>query len=174
MSEHKRPTEYPEAVTAEPTYQTGSTKPPKSHQGIIAFVLSAVIFLCGISTILSLMRINLLNKWNTQAENRMCQASFVTTPAFTETDSCQFGIQGQTLPDFWQDYHALPEGVLITYAQSGRTLQAGDILLKVNGQPVTCWEDLLSLLDKYPSGDQVTVTVHRGGINKQLRFIIER
>jgi len=41
------------------TYRTGATKPPKSHAGLIAFLLIAVIFLGGISSALSLLNIRL-------------------------------------------------------------------------------------------------------------------
>lgn len=173
MNEHKQPIEYP-AAAEEPTYQTGSTKPPKSHVGIVAFLLTAVIFLCGISTILSLMRINLLQKLSVQAENRLCQASFVTQPTTAEPAACRLGVQGLTLPDFWQDYRALPEGVFITYAEAGQSLRIGDILLTVNDEPVSSWERLLALLDQYKPGDQLSITVHRNGANKQLKLTIQR
>lgn len=174
MNEHKQPTEYPATAAEVPTYQTGSTKPPKSHVGIVAFLLGAVIFLCGISTILSLMRVNLLQKLNVQAENRLCQASFVMPPSTTEPAACRLGVQGLTLPDFWQDYQALPEGVFITYAEAGQSLRIGDILLTVNGEPVSSWESLLALLDQYKAGDNITITVHRDGANKQLQLTIQR
>lgn len=174
MNEHKQPIQYPAAAAEAPTYQTGSTKPPKSHVGIVAFLLTAVIFLCGISTILSLMRINLLQKLSVQAENRLCQASFVTQPTTAKQAACRLGVQGLTLPDFWQDYQALPEGVFITYAETGQSLRIGDILLTVNGEPVSSWESLLALLDQYKAGDQLSITVHRDGANKQLKLTIQR
>ena len=43
-------------------YQTGSTQPPKSRQGLFAFLLVAVIFLGGIVSILSLLNIRLFQK----------------------------------------------------------------------------------------------------------------
>ena len=49
----------------EPTYQTGSTNPPKNHGGIVAFLLALVIFLCGISTALGLMNIRLFRELST-------------------------------------------------------------------------------------------------------------
>lgn len=168
MNEHKQPTEYP---TETPTYQTGSTKPPKSHVGIVAFLLSAVIFFCGISTILSLMRINLLQKSNPPAENNV---SFATQPAVQAAATCPLGIQGLTLPDFWQDYRALPEGVFITYAHTGQGVFVGDILNAINDQPITSWDQLLSVLEQYAPGQQITVTVYRKGASRQIRMMIER
>lgn len=168
MNEHKQPTEYP---TGTPTYQTGSTKPPKSHVGIVAFLLSAVIFFCGISTILSLMRINLLKKNNAPTESRV---TFASQPAEKNAVTCPLGFQGLTLPDFWQDYRALPEGVFITYVPPGQGLFVGDVLNAINDQPITDWDQLLSVLEQYRPGQQVTVTVYRKGANRQIRMMIER
>jgi len=44
------------------TYRNGSTKPPKKHGGIVAILLVAVILLCGIASVLSLMNIRLFKK----------------------------------------------------------------------------------------------------------------
>ena len=41
------------------SYETGSTRPPKSRGGIVAVLLVAVILLCGISTALGLLNIRL-------------------------------------------------------------------------------------------------------------------
>lgn len=49
---------------AQSTYQTGSTKPPKSHSGLMAVLLIAVIFLAGISSILGIMNIRLFSALN--------------------------------------------------------------------------------------------------------------
>lgn len=168
MKKDKQPTEY---STGTPTYQTGSTKPPKSHVGIVAFLLSAVIFACGISTILSLMRVNLRLKATPPAERRV---AFASPPTEEVPATCPLGIQGQTLPPLWQDYRALPQGVFVTHVPAGHGLFVGDILRAVNDQPVTSWDQLLSILDQYTPGQQVSVTVYRNGTSRQIRMMIER
>ena len=40
-------------------YQTGSTKPPKNHRGLVAAALVAIIFFGGIFSALGLMNIRL-------------------------------------------------------------------------------------------------------------------
>lgn len=167
MNERKQPTEY----IGEPTYQTGSTKPPKSHVGLVTFLLSAVIFFCGISTILSLMRINLLQRNDPPAESNV---AFASHPVEGRTETCPLGIQGLTLPVFWQEYRALPQGVLITYAHAGHGVNVGDIVQAVDGKAVTSWDQLLSILEPYHAGDHVAVTVYRNGANRQIPMIIER
>lgn len=171
MEENKQPTQYPSP--SEPTYQTGSTKPPESHADIITFLLSATIFLCGISTILSLMRINLLQKITEQTQTRQCDLSFVSEP-HPRPDLDALGFQGKVLPEFWQNYYALPEGVFITDTQPGQKLRPGDLLLAVDGKPVSSWEEVLSRLDKCAPGQQVCFTVFRDGARRQLHITIPK
>ena len=46
------------------TYRTGSTRPPKSHGGLIAVLLVLVIALCGIVSVLSIANIRLTQRVN--------------------------------------------------------------------------------------------------------------
>ena len=164
MQTNRQPTEY----------QTGSTTPPKNHGGAVAFLLSAVIFVCGISTILSLMRINLLRSLERQAEASQCQVSFSAPEVCSDSPGATDpGFQGQSLPQFWQDYRSLPEGIYITEADKELGLRPGDILLTINDQSVTNWEALLAMLAKYAPGDKINITVFRDGTEQQL-FIIWR
>ena len=41
------------------SYETGSTRPPKSYGGLVAVLLVLVILLCGVSSILGVMNIRL-------------------------------------------------------------------------------------------------------------------
>jgi serine protease Do len=61
------------------TYQTGSTNPPKSHSGLIAFLLIAVIFLAGVSSFLGIMNIRLFSALNEKTDN--------TVPLSLHTDT---------------------------------------------------------------------------------------
>ena len=51
------------------TYQTGSTNPPKSRSGLVAFLLIAVIFLAGIASILGIANIRLFSALNAKPNN---------------------------------------------------------------------------------------------------------
>ena len=50
------------------TYQTGSTRPPKSHGGLIALLLVVVILLCGIISAMGLLNIRLSQALATPTE----------------------------------------------------------------------------------------------------------
>ena len=162
MDTNKQPTEY----------QTGSTKPPKSHGGIIAFFLSATIFLCGLFTILNLLRVNFLQKLNDQTENRVCKASFSAPPADASAE--QLGFQGVPIPDFWQDFRQLPEGLFITRAKDGLLLRTGDILLNLNGQPISNWEQVTALAKGSHPGDQFTAIIFREGAKHTIHLTLGR
>ena len=45
-------------------YRTGSTKPPKNNNGLVAVLLVAIIILCGVISILSVMNIRLFHQIN--------------------------------------------------------------------------------------------------------------
>ena len=49
-------------------YRTGSTKPRKSHRGIIAVLLAAVIILCGAVSILGAMNVRLFQKLQNESD----------------------------------------------------------------------------------------------------------
>ena len=50
------------------SWQTGSTKPPKSHSGVIAVMLIVIIFLCGVITVLGILNIRLFSQLQTREE----------------------------------------------------------------------------------------------------------
>ena len=59
MDEHNN---FPQKDREPDYYETGSTRPPKSHGGLIAFLLILVIFLGGVSSALGLLNIQLLSQ----------------------------------------------------------------------------------------------------------------
>lgn len=60
-------------------YRTGSTKPPKSHGGLIAILLVAVILLSGIVTVLGVMNIRLFRQLNSIQEDKTLPIVFHQT-----------------------------------------------------------------------------------------------
>lgn len=57
-------------------YNTGRTKPPKSHRGIIALLLIAVILLLGISSMLGVSSLKMLQELNSEpAEQTICYST---------------------------------------------------------------------------------------------------
>jgi len=166
MSEKHGKTEYSQAEQS--TYQTGSTIPPKSYKGIIAFLLGAVIFLCGISTALGLLNIRLFQQLQAQPDPTQAAVAFSrdldASAAFSQETA--LGFTGETITDFWHTYHGLPLGVFIQTVEPGSEaarngIVPGDILTSVNGRNITCIEELNTLLKNCAPGTSVRVGIYR-------------
>lgn len=178
MSENKKTTEAFDqwAAWEESTYQTGSTQPPKSRGGLIAFLLGLVIFLCGISTALGLMNIRLRWQLDAQATEEACPVAFTRTTdgvasIHSEPDYFPLGFSGETVTDFWNLYEDIPQGIYITEVSAtgdaaAKGVEPGDILLSVDQVRITDAAALTGLLEQYRSGDTVDVSLFRDG--KQL------
>ena len=152
------------------TYQTGSTRPPKSHQGIIAFLLILVILLCGTVTALSYMNIKLFRMLEKQ-ENDAIAFSQETIPMAACTLQEENGYPGfsyREIDDVYRSYQQWPQGLYITEVTPGSPaekaqLRTGDILTKVNGTPVDNQDTLNHLLKNAAPGTGFTLTVSRDG-----------
>ena len=72
-------------------YETGSTKPPKSHGGLVAVLLTAVIFLGGISSALGILNIRLVKEVSKNRNEDSVPMSFhdITTAATEATEGMQ-------------------------------------------------------------------------------------
>ena len=167
-------------------YRTGPTAPPKSHGGIIAILLIAVIFLCGVVSILSLMNIRLFRMVKTQQEPdislqmRTCASETqpAHAPAAASVDSHpHLGITGQQITPFYQQYYHLPKGIYIVavapesdcYAQG---LRPGDILLRFDGTRITCFDTLMALLDYSTPGSAAEICYFRDGQEHTVTVIL--
>lgn len=156
------------------SYETGSTRPPKSHGGLIAVLLTAVILLCGISTALGLMNIRLTlalkdresNRYGAQFSNIPETATEILSSA-DQTAQPALGLRGQELTEIAQRFYRLPPGFWVQDVipngpadQAG--LQQGDILLAINGASVTDAESIRAILRQFSPGDKVQILIFRG------------
>lgn len=151
------------------SYRTGSTQPPKSYRGLIAFLLGLVIFLCGISTALGLMNIKLRWQLNQQTDGDAVAFSRCDEETLAPLDAAacfSIGFCGEEISDFWNVYGELPQGIYITdvmESAAAKGILPGDILVSLDGVPVTQVQTLRSLLDARAPGDAVVVTIYRDG-----------
>ena len=162
------------------TYQTGSTQPPKSRGGLVAFLLGLVIFLCGITTALSMMNFKLQWQLNQQPTADTSSLAFAKATGpdlarFSESTDFPLGFSGQAVSQFWNLYEDLPQGIYITEVYptgdaAAKGICPGDILLSVNGFAVSTGDELAQLLRQYPGGQTVKAIIHRNG--QQLPFLL--
>ncbi len=159
------------------SYETGSTRPPKSRRGLVAALLIAVILLCGISTGLSLLNIRLQLTLNASGRTAgdiqfspvtAQTQSFPTGAADDASGEAVFGLDGQSLSELAQRFYRLPPGFWVREVREGSPaalagLQPGDILTAINGVAVTDNDSILSLLSQLPADTAVTLQLYRNG-----------
>ena len=77
-----------------------------------------------------------------------------------------FGIHASDIPTYLTEDGSLPTGVYVNKIETGSPamdsgLQSGDIITEIDGESVTSYSQLLSLLYARSSGDTITITVMR-------------
>ena len=171
----------------ESVYRTGSTRPPKNYGGLIAVLLVAVIFLCGINGVLGLMNIRLLGKLQAATETTLSAGvnfsdSATENKALPAADTTctqlPFGMQGCALSGFDQMLYRLPEGIYITFVTPDGTadtldIRPGDVLVQLDQQPVTDVQALTDLMASYASGQRVQATFFRDGETNTLELTVD-
>ena len=164
---------------SQPTYRTGGTQPPKNHGGLIALLLVLVIFLCGVSTALGLMNIQLFRELNAQLEKDNAPVAFSQASAAEANQATSpLGMDGMTVPDFWQNYHNLPRGVYVTQVHAGSDawnlgVRPGDILITFNGTDVADLQTLQQLLEEHGAGSTVTLCLYRNGAHTEISVVLQ-
>ena len=166
------------------SYQTGSTNPPKSHQGIITVLLIFVIFLGGIVSGLSMMNIRLfqmLEAQNQDTQKSLLQFSRQTEALGKTTDGVLvpgLGFIGHEVTELCRSYYGWPEGLYIASVTAGSAaekagLRQGDILTLVDGAVVDSENTLFGILSGKHAEDALLLTIFRGGDTVQLALVME-
>lgn len=159
------------------TYQTGSTKPPKSHMGLILVLLGIVIFLGGIVTALGVTNIRLFQALSAQQQTEPNAIGFShADPQSVATNAKPTGLGfcGETVSEFWHTYHQMPLGVFIQTVDENsdaarKGVLPGDILIRLNGTPIIAIEDLQNLLEG--TNGPVEIVLYRD--NEQITLQIQ-
>ena len=78
------------------------------------------------------------------------------------------GIQGESVSLFYQRYYLMPAGIFITHLDPGsdaaqKGIQTDDILMNINGHPISTIEDMNHVLYGCEVGDTVEVVIYRAG-----------
>jgi serine protease Do len=107
--------------TEQASFRTGSTRPPKKRDGLVAVLLIAVIVLCGIAGTLGLMNIRLVSQLpNQKAPDLFFHNGEDPTAA---TDYTASSIPTPPLQDETVTLHPTPEAPENTLQQEGLSLQ---------------------------------------------------
>ena len=87
------------------------------------------------------------------------------------------GLEGETISRFDQYYYGIPAGLYITVVESDSHayqlgIEAGDILLSLNGQRITSQSELDSLVYSMRIGDTVEAVIYRGGNQYRIQLTL--
>lgn len=181
-------------------YETGSTRPPKSYQGVISFLLIALILLGSITSALGLLNIRLFQQIRDQSDSSTTPVRFSQNSHDPSVDpdnleptgirddmsvsdsaansALSLGITGYTLSSFDQMIYRLPRGIYITSVgdnsdATAKDILPGDVLLSLDGIRIADTDTLRSLLGKHKAGDTVNLTVYRSGKEYTIRVTVE-
>ena len=163
------------------TYQTGVTEPPKKWGGLVAGLLMAIIFLCGIVTALSAMNIRLFQQMSSRESSRsmtFTRHEAISTAAYDELwgqpeeTFWEQGFAGRRLDPVYCNYYGLPAGLYISQVDTNSRLgklglQPGDVLVQVNDTSVTDIESAKSALEGLQEG---TLILYRAGQQIIIEF----
>ena len=105
----------------DPIYQTGSTRPPKSRGGLVAFLLVLVILLLGAVTLLGVMNIKMFRALQDTEEENILGLT-ISGDRVNSTIAPQEDIPISTVPDLIQ-VEPSPTAVDNTPAEDGLSLQ---------------------------------------------------
>ncbi len=72
-------------------------------------------------------------------------------------------LEGEWVSFFQQQFRRLPAGLYITHTPNHATIQAKDIVIRVDGQRVTSPEELEQVLYSHQVGDEVELVIYRNG-----------
>ena len=163
------------------TYQTGRTQPKKGYGGLIAFLIGLVILLSGISTALSIMNLKLywqLNTKETTPQVAFSRAEEIPAPSEAVHEEVQglqehLGISGTVIPEVYQRYYKLPNGIYVSQVLNGSEAQekgivAGDIITKIKDHDIRDEKWMQILTGSLDAGDSVSLTVYRGGTEMEV------
>ncbi len=87
------------------------------------------------------------------------------------------GISGEVLDERTAAYFNVPPGLYVDYIAPNsdayqKGLMRGDIIVKVNGQPVRELGDIQKIRDEHVAGDSIELTVYRNGNTQNIRIIL--
>lgn len=184
MNERNPDTEYHDCWdTGE--FRTGTVEPPRRHSGLVALLLIAVIILSGMCVILGAVNVRLFAALNGQTNadvsvSRLSEdtAAPSASPLGNLSGQSTLGLSGETVTQRCQNYYDLPPGLFIDELTPGGAAQLagirqGDVLIGLNGDPITSEDELSAALRDYDPGDRVQLELYRQGRHIRITVTVE-
>ncbi len=89
----------------------------------------------------------------------------------------QIGIGGQDLEKIWADFNDIPQGIIVLSIteDSGAAdagLQINDIIIGVDGKPVTTMDELNTYKEEHQAGDTMRLLIYRDGETLEVDVVL--
>lgn len=161
------------------TYETGVTQPGKSYRGIIAALLTVVIFLSGVVTALGLVNVHLFRKLQAEDRSPVAPVSFeapeegISPYARMDvgTQIPELGIWYVMVSGICNQYYEIPMGLMVT-SENHKDIRSGDVLRAIKGQLIETEQTLQDVLAACERGEQVELTFYRPSEKKERKVIL--
>lgn len=168
-------------------YETGSTRPRKDRDGLVAVLLMIVIILAGLTSIFGIMNVQLFRALMNQSGDSVQlspeEADQNSLPAQEYCDehadifSC-LGLDGQTVSHFDQRFYGLPQGFLITVVEEERAasqagIRSGDVIVGVEDMPITSDKDLQEAVKNLKKGQHVLIQIYRQQLDREFELTVQ-
>lgn len=161
------------------TYQIGATPTPRPSRGPMAVMLVLIVILAGLLSMSGMLNVRLFATLYSQEPTQpplSLNETAETLPTEAEAEPISdhrpgIGIAGDTVDELHQQHFQLPEGLFITEVSqdaSQQGIQEGDVLLSLEGCPITNQLSLDSLLQNIDIGEPVRVTIYRHGGDEEI------
>lgn len=90
----------------------------------------------------------------------------------------QMGITTSDITEAYSRYLNLPMGVYVVTVEPGSAAEAaglrkGDVIIDVEGEPVTTADELNQIKSQYKAGDTITLTVNRNDMDVKITLTLE-
>ena len=161
------------------TYETGVTQPGKNYRGIIAALLTVVIFLSGVVTALGLVNVHLFRKLQAEDRSPVAPVSFEAPEESISpyarmdvgTQIPELGIWYVMVSGICNQYYEIPMGLMVT-SENHKDIRSGDVLRAIKGQLIETEQTLQDVLAACERGEQVELTFYRPSEKKERKVIL--
>lgn len=90
----------------------------------------------------------------------------------------QIGIGTRDVSETVSRYYNIPMGVYVATVEEGSTaefsgIQVGDVIIGIQGEPVTTSDELNEIKNQYKAGDEITLTITRNGRDIEITLILQ-
>ena len=112
------------------SYETGSTRPPKSNRGLLALFLVAGILIGGVMTALGGMNIHLVQQWMKKSGEKETQPLSLsaeqtdTTPPVESVSVAEAYVETKPVGEAEVELHTSPAGLEVPIQKDGLSMQA--------------------------------------------------